>query len=60
MLMTGGEYNTNYMGYSIYYTGFTVGRQGYASAMSWIMLAIISVFVLVIQLARKKWAFYNN
>lgn len=60
MLMTSGEYNTNYMGYSIYYTGFTVGRQGYASAMSWIMLVIISVFVLIIQLARKKWAFYNN
>ncbi len=60
MLMTGGEYNTNYMGYFIYNTGFTVGRQGYASAMSWIMLVIISVFVLVIQLARKKWAFYNE
>lgn len=60
MLMTSGEYNTNYMGYSIYYTGFTVGRQGYASAMSWIMLVIIAAFVLIIQLARKKWAFYNN
>ena len=60
MLMTGGEYNTNYMGYFIYNTGFTVGRQGYASAMSWIMLLIISVFVLIIQAARKKWAFYND
>ncbi len=60
MLMTAGEYNTNFMGYYIYYTGFTVGRQGYASAMSWIMLVIIAVFVLIIQLARKKWAFYND
>ena len=60
MLMTGGDYNTNYLGYSIYTTGFTVGRQGYASAMSWIMLAIVGVFVLVIQLARKRWAFYND
>lgn len=60
MLMTGGEYNTNYMGYFIYNTGFTVGRQGYASAMSWIMLVIISVFVLIIQAARKRWAFYND
>ena len=60
MLMTGGDYNTNYLGYSIYTTGFTVGRQGYASAMSWIMLAIGVVFVLVIQLARKRWAFYND
>lgn len=60
MLMTGGDYNTNYLGYSIYTTGFTVGRQGYASTMSWIMLAIVGVFVLVIQLARKRWAFYND
>lgn len=60
MLMTGGDYDTNYLGYSIYTTGFTVGRQGYASAMSWIMLAIVGVFVLVIQMARKRWAFYND
>lgn len=60
MLMTSGEYNTNYMGFFIYNTGFTVGRQGYASAMSWIMLVIISVFVFLIQKARKKWAFYND
>ncbi|WP_312369649.1 carbohydrate ABC transporter permease [Lachnoclostridium sp.] len=60
MLMTGGEYNTNYLGYYIYQTGFTVGRQGYASAMSWLMLCIVGVFVILIQLARKKWAFYND
>ena len=60
MLMTGGDYDTTYLGYSFYTTGFTVGRQGYASAMSWIMLAIVGVFVLVIQLARKRWAFYND
>lgn len=60
MLMTGGEYNTNYLGYYIYQTAFTVGRQGYASAMSWLMLGIVGIFVVVIQLARKKWAFYNE
>lgn len=60
MLMTGGEYNTNYLGYYIYQTGFTVGRQGYASAISWLMLLVMGVFVLVIQAARKKWAFYND
>lgn len=59
-LMTGGEYNTNYLGYYIYQTGFTVGRQGYASAISWLMLLVMGVFVLVIQAARKKWAFYND
>lgn len=60
MLMTGGEYNTNYLGYYIYQTGFTVGRQGYASAISWLMLLVMGVFVLVIQYARKRWAFYND
>lgn len=60
MLMTGGEYNTNYLAYEVYNVGFTVGRQGYASAMSWIMLIIVGVFVFCIQKARKKWAFYND
>ena len=60
MLMTGGDYNTNYLGYYVYQTGFTVGRQGYASAISWLMLLIMGVFVAVIQFARKKWAFYND
>lgn len=60
MLITGGSYNTNYLGYYIYQTGFTVGRQGYASAMSWLMLLIVGVFVAIIQMARKKWAFYND
>lgn len=60
MLMTSGEYNTNYLGYYIYNTGFTVGRQGYASALSWMMLVIVGIFVIVIQAARKKWAFYND
>lgn len=60
MLMTAGEYNTNYLGYYIYNTGFTVGRQGYASAISWLMMIVMGAFVVVIQLARKKWAFYNE
>ena len=60
MLMTGGEYNTNYLGYNIYTTAFTVGRQGYASAVSWLMLVIVGILVILIQLARKKWAFYND
>lgn len=60
MLMTGGDYNTNYLGYYIYQTGFTVGRQGYASAISWLMLLFMGVFVVAIQLARKKWAYYGD
>ncbi len=60
MLMTDGAYNTNYMAYEIFITGFTVGRQGYASAQSWLMLIIIALFVFIIQKARKRWAFYGE
>ncbi len=60
MLMTSGNYNTNYLAYNIYETGFTVGRQGYASAMSWLMLIIIAIAVTIIQIARKRWAFYGE
>ncbi|MBQ6078551.1 MAG: sugar ABC transporter permease [Clostridia bacterium] len=60
MLMTGGDYNTNYLGYYVYQTGFTVGRQGYASAISWLMLIIMGVFIALIQYARKRWAVYND
>lgn len=60
MLMTNGAYNTNYMAYEVFITGFTVGRQGYASAQSWIMMVIIGLAVVLIQAARKRWAFYGE
>lgn len=60
MLMTGGAYNTDYLGYQIYYTGFTVGRQGYASAMSWLMLVVVAVFVALIKYGQKKLVVYND
>ena len=60
MLMTGGDYNTNYLGYYVYQTGFTVGRQGYASAISWLMLIIMGLFIALIQYARNRWAVYND
>ena len=60
MLMTGGAYNTDYLGYRIYYTGFTVGRQGYASAMSWLMLVVVAAFVGLIKFGQKKLVVYND
>lgn len=60
MLMTSGAYNTDYLGYEIYYIGFTVGRQGYASAMSWLMLIVVAVFVAIIKFGEKKLVVYND
>jgi len=61
LLMTNGDYNTKYLGLVIYDTAFGgMGRMGYASAQSWIMLAIVLVFVLVIKTVEKKLVFYNN
>ncbi len=60
MLMTDGAYNTNYLAYEVFTTGFTVGRQGYAAAQSWIMMVIIGLAVVLIQAARRRWAFYGE
>lgn len=60
MLMTNGQYNTDYLGYLIYYTGFTEGMQGYASAMSWLMLIVVAVFILLIKFGEKKLVVYND
>lgn len=60
MLMTAGAYNTNYLAYEVFTTGFTVGRQGYAAAQSWIMMVIIGLVVVLIQAARRRWAFYGE
>lgn len=60
MLMTNGAYNTDYLGYKIYNMGFTVGLQGYASAMSWMMLVVVAVFVALIKYGQKKLVVYND
>lgn len=60
MLMTSGAYNTDYLAYQIYYTGFTVGRQGYASAMSWLMLVVVALFIAIIKFGEKKLVVYND
>lgn len=60
MLMTNGDYNTNYFGYLIFEMAFTTGRLGYASAMGWVMLVIILCVSFVIRLLQKKFVFYND
>jgi multiple sugar transport system permease protein len=60
LLMTGGNYNTKFLGYAIYYTAFTLGRLGYAAAYGWIMLIIVLLFVLIVKFVEKRLIFYND
>jgi multiple sugar transport system permease protein len=61
MLMTGGAYNTKFMGYVIYDTAFGQrGQIGYASAQSLVLLVIVMVFVAIIKFIEKKLIFYND
>lgn len=61
MMMTQGSYDTNYFGYEIYNTAFSVsGRLGYASAMGWVMLVIILGVSMIIRFLQKKFVFYND
>lgn len=60
LLMTSGDYNTDYFGYIIYYTAFDDGYYGYASAMGWVMLVIILAVSMLVRLLQKKFVFYND
>ena len=60
MLMTGGDYNTNYYGFEIYEMAFSNQRLGYASAMGWILLVVILAVSGIVRLLQKKFVFYND
>jgi len=44
----------------LYQQGFSNFRMGYASAMGWVLLAIIAAFTAVNFLASRKWVFYGD
>ena len=61
MLMTGGAFNTRFLGFVIFETAFTQrGQIGYASAMALVMLVIVMVFVVIIKTIEKRLIFYND
>jgi multiple sugar transport system permease protein len=56
----GGPSNTTRtIVYDIYENGFQFFRMGYATATSWILLAIILVLTLIQLRAQKKWVHYQ-
>lgn len=44
----------------LYLTGFTEYKMGYASAMAWVLVAIIATFTAINFLVSKKWVFYGG
>lgn len=51
---------TNYVSLFIYNNAFSYHKMGYACAVSWIMLVIISVCTVLIFKSSKKWVFYES
>lgn len=58
---TGGPVDSTLL-YSLYIfiVGFTQFRMGYASAMAWVLLLIISVITAIIFLTSRFWVFYDE
>lgn len=58
---TGGPVNsTLFYTLYLYQTAFTEFRMGYASALAWVLVAIIATFTAVAFLSSKRWVFYAD
>jgi multiple sugar transport system permease protein len=60
VLTAGGPYNaTSTLVLYIYYSGFSFYKMGYASAIAWILFAVIFVITLVQMKFQKEWVHYE-
>jgi multiple sugar transport system permease protein len=60
VMTQGGPANaTNVYIHYLYQNAFAFGRLGYASAMAWILFAIIALITLVQWQLQKRWVFYD-
>lgn len=58
VMTAGGPNNaTNVYAYNVFKQAFTYNKMGYACAMSWFMLVVMSVITLVIFKTSKMWVF---
>ena len=61
IMTQGGPDNASlFYAYLLYRTAFMLQRMGYASAMSWLLLAIIAGMTLIVFYTSNKWVFYEN
>lgn len=60
VMTQGGPANaTNVYIYYLYQNAFSFGKMGYASAMAWILFALIATVTLVQWKLQKRWVFYG-
>ncbi len=60
VMTQGGPANeTSVYIYYLYQTAFAFGQMGYASAMAWILFAIIAVVTFIQWKLQKRWVFYG-
>lgn len=61
-VITGGgpAGGTNFVALYIYQHAFVWRNMGYASAMSWVLLLIVSISTAIILLTSRRWTFYAN
>jgi multiple sugar transport system permease protein len=59
-VMTGGgpKYATYFFGLNIYFTAFQSLRFGYASALAWVLFAIIVALTIFVFSNSRRWVFY--
>lgn len=61
VITNGGPLKSTYMlGLKLYNDGFKLWQMGYASATSWVIFAIVTVFTLVLFASSKYWVFYGD
>ena len=60
VMTKGGPANsTNVYIYYLYQNAFAYGKMGYASAMAWILFALIALITVVQWKLQKRWVFYG-
>lgn len=61
IITQGGPLNsTMFFMYHLYRQGFQFFKMGYASALSWVLFAIILLFTLTIFRSSRSWVFYHG
>ncbi len=61
IITQGGPLNsTTFFMYHLYRQGFEFFKMGYASALSWVLFAIILIFTLFIFRSLRAWVFYHG
>lgn len=56
----GPNFSSYFMMYYLYLTAFKEGKMGMASAMAWLLFAVILVFTVIILKTSKKWVYYEE